>query len=310
MARHDDPGAVRRGGSARRTVSAGLAALPWIGPVLVLIAAVVGFPALYMLWTSTRRLSPYGQDRGAAGLANYRDLFSIDGLGRVFVNTAAWMVTVVGLTLLLSLALAQFLSKDFPGRKVVRMAILVPWAASVVMTTTIFYYLLDPDVGVLNRFLVDIGLLDRPFGFTKQPVPAFVTAVVVAVFVSIPFTTFTILAGLQGIPGDVYEAAAVDGANPWQRYRHIVLPQLRSAIGVATIINLINVFNSLPILQVLTGSIPGYSADTTTTLTYKLIQQSHEVDTAAAMSVCNFALIVVIIAVYVAVARPMRQVDR
>lgn len=301
--------AGKRGAAARRTVSSGLAALPWIGPALLLIAAVVAFPALYMLWTSTRRLSPYGQDRGAAGFANYRNLFSIDGLGRVFANTAIWLIVVVGLTLLCSLALAQFLAKDFPGRKFVRMAILVPWAASVVMTTTVFYYLLDPDVGVLNRFLVDIGVLDRTFGFTKQPVSAFATAIAVAVFVSIPFTTYTILAGLQGIPGDVYEAAAVDGANPWQRYRHVVLPQLRSAIGVATIINLINVFNSLPVLQVLTGSIPGYSADTTTTLTYKLIQHSHEVDTAAAMSVCNFALILVIIAVYVWVGRPMRQVD-
>jgi multiple sugar transport system permease protein len=294
---------------SRARLRAGVAALAWIGPAIVLIAGVVAFPAGYMLWTSTRRLSAYGQDRGAAGFANYRNLFAIDGLATVFGNTAIWVVAVVALTLVLSLVLAQFLAKDFPGRKVVRLAILVPWAASVVMTTTIVYYLLDPNVGVLNHFLTDIGVLDRGYGFTKRPVPAFCTAVAVAVFVSIPFTTYTILAGLQGIPGDVYEAAAVDGASPWQRYRHIVLPQLRSAIGVATIINLINVFNSLPILQLLTGSIPGHAADTTTTLTYKLIQQSHEVDTAAAMSVCNFALIVVIIAVYVRAARPMRQVD-
>ncbi|MGK8511594.1 carbohydrate ABC transporter permease [Nocardia asiatica] len=287
-----------------------LAALPWIGPSLVLIAAIVAFPACYMVWTSTRDLSAYGQDRGNAGLANYRTLFGISELGSVLVHTVVWVAGVVLLTLVLSAALAQFLHKDFPGRTAVRMAILVPWAASVVMTTTIFYYMLDPDVGIANRLLVDIGLLDRGYGFTKQPTQAFLVAMGVAVFVSVPFTTYTILAGLQSIPAEIDEAGRVDGAGAWQRYRYLTLPQLRPAIAVATIINIINVFNSLPILQVITGSIAGFAADTTTTLTFKLIRQNQQVDTAAAMSVLNFALIVVIIAIYVRLVRPTREVDR
>lgn len=294
----------------RARFTAGLAALPWIGPVLVLIAAVVAFPAGYMVWTSTRDLSNYGQDRGAAGLANYRTLFRIPELGSILLHTVVWVAAVVVITLVLSAALAQFLNKDFPGRTAVRLAVLVPWAASVVMTTTVFYYMLDPDVGIANRFLVDIGVLDRGFGFTKQPGPAFVVAIGVAVFVSIPFTTYTILAGLQSIPAEIDEAGRVDGASAWQRYRYLTLPQLRPAIAVATIINIINVFNSLPILQVLTGSISGFSADTTTTLTFKLIRQNQQIDTAAAMSVLNFVLIVVVIAIYVKVIRPTDEVDR
>lgn len=294
----------------RRRRRGGLAALPWIGPAIALIAGIVLFPAGYMLWTSTRDLSPYGVDRGSAGLGNFRALFELDGLATVLVNTIVWVVAVVAITLGLSLALAQFLDKSFPGRKLVRLAILVPWGASVVMTTTIFYYMLDPDVGIANKFLVDIGLLDRGFGFTKQPTQAFIVAICVAVFVSIPFTTYTLLAGLQSIPADVVEAGAVDGASPWQRYRYIILPQLRPAIAVATIINIINVFNSLPILQVITGSIAGVRADTTTTLTFKLIRQSRQVDTAAAMSVLNFALILVIIVIYLKAIRPLSEVDR
>ncbi|WP_433712076.1 carbohydrate ABC transporter permease [Nocardia sp. CA-084685] len=286
-----------------------LRAVPWIGPSLVLIAAIVAFPVGYMVWTSTRDLSAYGQDRGPAGLANYRNLFDISELGSVLAHTVVWVISVVLITLVLSAGLAQFLNKDFPGRTAVRMAILVPWAASVVMTTTIFYYMLDPDVGIANRFLVDIGLLDRGYGFTKQPTPAFLVAIGVAVFVSIPFTTYTILAGLQSIPAEIDEAGRVDGASAWQRYRYLTLPQLRPAIAVATIINIINVFNSLPILQVITGSIAGFGADTTTTLTFKLIRQNQQLDTAAAMSVLNFALIVVIIAIYVKIIKPTQQVD-
>lgn len=262
-----------------------------------------------MVWTSTRDLNAYGQDRGAAGLANFRTLFGISELGSVLAHTVIWVVAVVLITLVLSAALAQFLNKDFPGRTAVRMAILVPWAASVVMTTTIFYYMLDPDVGIANRFLVDIGLLDRGYGFTKQPTPAFLVAIGVAVFVSIPFTTYTILAGLQSIPAEISEAGRVDGASSWQRYRFLTLPQLRPAIAVATIINIINSFNSLPILQVITGSIAGFQADTTTTLMFKLIRQNQQVDTAAAMSVLNFVLIIVIIAIYVKVIRPTQEVD-
>jgi multiple sugar transport system permease protein len=299
------------GGATRVVVgkNSTLRAVPWIGPALVLIAAIVAFPVGYMVWTSTRDLSAYGQDRGPAGLANYRNLFDISELGSVLAHTVIWVVSVVLITLVLSAGLAQFLNKDFPGRTAVRMAILVPWAASVVMTTTIFYYMLDPDVGIANRFLVDIGLLDRGYGFTKQPTPAFLVAIGVAVFVSIPFTTYTILAGLQSIPAEIDEAGRVDGASAWQRYRYLTLPQLRPAIAVATIINIINVFNSLPILQVITGSIAGFGADTTTTLTFKLIRQNQQLDTAAAMSVLNFALIVVIIAIYVKVIKPTRQVD-
>ncbi|MEV6774289.1 sugar ABC transporter permease [Nocardia sp. NPDC051030] len=293
----------------RSRFTTGLAALPWIGPVLALIAGLVLFPAGYMVWTSTRNLSAYGQDRGGAGTGNYRTLFRIPELGSVLWHTAIWVVAVVAITLVLSAGLAQFLNKDFPGRTAVRLAVLVPWAASVVMTTTVFYYLLNPDYGLVNRFLVDIGLLDRGYGFTQRPLPAFLVAIGVAVFVSVPFTTYTILAGLQAIPGDIDEAGRVDGANSWQRYRYLTLPQLRPAIAVATIINIINVFNSLPILQVLTGGIAGFDADTTTTLTFKLIRQNQQIDTAAAMSVLNFALIVVIIAIYVKVVRPTSQVE-
>lgn len=287
-----------------RRRAAGVRALPWLGPVLVLIAAVVVFPTGYMIWTSTRDLSPYGRDRGFAGLANFRRLANIRELDGIFAHTVLWVVAVVLITLVLSAALAQFLAKDFPGRTLVRLALLVPWAASVVTTTTVFAYLLDPDVGPANRLLVDIGVLDRGFGFTRQPVPAFAVAIAVAVFVSLPFTTYTILAGLQTIPAELVEAGRIDGASAWQRYRCLVLPQLRPAIAVATVVNLINVFNSLPILQVLTGSIAGFGADTTTTFTYKLIRRNQQLDTAAAMSVLNFVLIAIVIAGYLTLVRP------
>jgi multiple sugar transport system permease protein len=301
-------------GPPRRAVSrprsrwaATAAAAPWLGPALLLILAVVIFPAAYMVWVSTRQISPFGVDRGGAGLRNYQRLLDFEPFGHVLLNTVFWVVGVVVLTVVLSLALAQFLDKAFPGRQLVRLAVIVPWAASVVMTSTVFVYGLDPFYGVMNRFLVDVHVLSQPYGFTQRPVSAFLVSMGIAVFVSLPFTTYTLLAGLQAIPGDILEAAQVDGAGPASAYRRVVLPMLRPALAVATIINIINVFNSLPILRTLTGSLPGYDADTTTTLTFKFLQADRQVGTASALSVVNFVLVLTVILVYLRVVRPMRE---
>ncbi|MDF9875440.1 carbohydrate ABC transporter permease [Cellulosimicrobium cellulans] len=301
------PGADDR---SRRSWRGTLSALPWIGPSIALIALIVLFPAGVMIFNSTRDISQSGVDRGSAGLENYADVFAIDALPRVLLNTVVWVVVVVGLTVVISLALANFLDKQFPGRQIVRLAVIVPWAASVVMTTTVVYYGLQPNYGIFNQFLADIGILEvADYGFTKNATSAFVVAIVVAVFVSLPFTTYTILAGLQAVPHEVVEAARMDGASRARTYFSVILPQLKPALSVAALINIINVFNSLPILRIMTGSIPGYDADTTTTLIFKLIQSDRRVDLASALSVVNFAIVILVIVAYMRIVKPMKGVD-
>lgn len=285
-----------------------LAALPWIGPVLLLIFGVVIFPAGYMVYSSTRRISQAGTNVEGVGLANFATVFADPNLPRILLNTVIWVVVVVTLTVLLSLALANFLNKPFPGRTLVRMAVIVPWAASVVMTTTVFYYGLDRDYGIINKFMVDIGLMDSPYGFTKNVASALAAAIVIGVFVSLPFTTYTLLAGFQAIPGDTLEAAKMDGAGPVRTFFGVILPQLRGALAVSVLINIINVFNNLPILRIMTGSIPGYNADTLMTYIFKVLQYERRLDIASALSVVNFAVVLVIVAVYVKLVKPMKEV--
>jgi multiple sugar transport system permease protein len=289
---------------------ASLAALPWLAPAVLLIFGVVLFPAGVMVYNSTRDISISGVDKGSAGFANYVEVFSFPYFWPILGRTVVWVMVVVGVTVVLSLGIAQILDKAFPGRRLVRMVVIIPWAASVVMTTMVVYYGLEPYFGIINRFLVDVGLVDTPegYGWTRNPDTAFAWAVVVAIFVSLPFTTYTILAGLATIPAETLEAAKVDGASPARSYLAVVLPQLRGALSVAVLINIINVFNSLPILKVMTGSIPGYDADTVMTMIFKYIQNQHKVDVASALSVVAFVIVLVIVAVYVRVVRPMREV--
>jgi multiple sugar transport system permease protein len=302
--------AARRSGPRRPGGRELLASLPWIGPALLLIFGVVLFPAGVMFFNSTRDISLSGLDQGSVGFDNYVEVFSFPYFWPIFVRTIVWVVAVVGATVLISLGLAQILNKAFPGRRIVRLAVIIPWAASVVMTTLVVYYGLEPYFGIINTFLVDVGLVDTPegYGWTRNPATAFGWSIVIAVFVSLPFTTYTILAGLQTVPGEVLEAAKMDGAGPARTYFGVVLPQLRSALAVAVLINIINVFNSLPILRVMTGSIPGYDADTIMTLIFKYIQNQHKVDVASALSVVAFLIVIVIVAVYVKVVKPMQEV--
>lgn len=285
-----------------------LAALPWLAPSLVLILGVVVFPAGLMIYNSTRDISQSGVDRGSAGAANYRALLDFEPFAGVLLRTLLWVALVVGITVVLSLALAQLLHSAFPGRRIVRLAVIIPWAASVVMTTLVVYYGLDPFYGVINDALVQLHVIDAPIGFTKNAAPAFAWSVAIAVFVSLPFTSYTILAGLSTMSEEVLEAASLDGAGPARTYFSVVLPQLRGALAVATLINIINVFNSLPILKVMTGSIPGYDADTVMTLIFKYIQVDHRLGVASALSVVGFAIVLVIVAIYLRVVRPTKEI--
>lgn len=287
-----------------------LKALPWIGPAVALIAAVVLFPVGLMFWNSTRDISQSGVDDGGVGLANFATVIGFQYFWPILGRTVVWVVVVVACTLIGSLALAALLNKAFPGRRLVRMAVIVPWASSVVMTTLVVHYGLEPYFGIINSFLVDVGLISTPegYGWTRHPGTAFAWAMAVAVFVSLPFTTYTVLAGLQTVPGETVEAARIDGAGGVRTYFSVVLPQLRGAISVAVLINIINVFNSLPILRVMTGSIPGYDADTVMTMIFKYMQNQRQIDLASALSVIAFLVVVAIVAVYVRVVRPLEEV--
>lgn len=272
--------------------------LPWITPMLVLIFGVVLWPVYEMIRTSTLDISASGVVKGFVGLENYDDLFGNPNLIGAFTRTISWVLIVVFFTILISLALAQLLNQNFPGRKIVRWAIIVPWAASVIMTATSFRWMLDGYYGVFNRILLDLGLITEIQDWLGNPETSFPLLIVVAIFVSLPFTTFVLLAGLQTIPTELYEAARVDGSGIWNTYRSITFPLLYPALTVGAVINLINVFNQFPIIWIMTGGGPGYETDTTTTLMYKLAFRSQEVGQSAALSVLNFAVIMVFVLIY------------
>ena len=294
----------RRRGPRRGRASLGTALL-WLGPALLLIFGVVVYPAVELVKASLSRYSITGLRKGSAGLDNFTNVLGNESLGTVLTNTLVWVVAVVALTILVSLGLAQFLTKDFWGRRIVRWAVIVPWAASLVITARLFSLIYSYYYGTLNAVLLKVGLIDTPIDFLGDDRWIMPSMIAVGVFVSIPFTAYVFVAGLHAIPTDVYEAARIDGASPWQVWRRITLPLLRPAILVATVLNMIYVFNSFPIIYTLNESNPGFSHDTTITFMYKLAFKSAEKDVgqSAAAGLFNVLLILVAVVIYLRVSR-------
>jgi multiple sugar transport system permease protein len=283
--------------------------LLWVGPAVALIGVVVLWPVYVMVRTSFQHFSPAGIKLGSAGFGNYSDLFDEPDLNGVLIRTVLWVVVVVGVTMVLSLGLAQLFNARFPGRRVARWALIAPWAASVLMTAFIFRWALDPNSGVVNVLLHDLGLL-KHFGTNQadwlgRPDSAFVWMMVVAIFVSLPFSTYALLAGLQTIPGELYEAANMDGASRWRTYRSITLPLLRPSFLVALLINVINVFNSFPIIWGMTRGGPAHETATSTVFMFQLKQAY--IGESAAMSVLNFALVILVVVLFLRATRWTEQ---
>ncbi|GGL37815.1 carbohydrate ABC transporter permease [Planomonospora parontospora] len=288
-----------------------LAPLAWIGPAVVLIAVVVVWPVVVMVQSSFLKISRFGVVQGSNGLDNYTKLFAEPDFGGVMARSLVWVVAVVVLTVTLSLGLAQLFNQRFPGRRFARWALIAPWAASVLMTAIIFKWMLDPEVGLINMIRRNLGLLDALGGADADPLGNAATAmpwlVFVAVFVSLPFTTYALLAGLSAIPSDVYEAAKMDGASRFRTYWSITLPLLRPALVVATLINVMNVFNSFPIIWAMTHGQPGYSTATSTIFMY--ILKGSDIGESAAMSVVNFGMVIVLTIIFLKVSKWRTEVS-
>lgn len=287
----------------KKTGKKGWGPLPWIAPALIMIVTFVLWPAFEMTRTSFQIISISGLVKGWAGLSNYQTLLENPDLVGVIIRTALWVGLVGLFTVLISIPLSLLLNANFPGRRIVRFSVIVPWAASLVMTATSWRWILNAFYGIMNTIAINLHLIKEPIDWLGDPKISFLWLIGVAVFVSIPFTTYVLLAGLQSIPQEVLEAARVDGAGGFRSYRSVTFPLLRPALLVSAIINLINVFNSFPIIWVMTSGGPGYETDTSTTLAYKIAFRDQDVGQSAALAVFNFAFILIFILFFLKVSK-------
>lgn len=233
-------------------------------PALIVMICIVFIPVGKALISSFQFYDlRYPQKTAFIGLKNYVDILTDDAqfwpsLGRTFI----WVFFGVGLQFIFGFALALLLNRSFRGRGVARSLLMIPWVTPGVLIGLIWRWLYDGDYGVINDLLIRLGILKEGIPFLSRLSTAFPAVVVTIVWQGIPFFALMLLAALQGVSNDMYEAAAIDGANARQKLFRITIPSIKNAIFVTLLLRIIWVANSVDIIQNMTAGGPAYATQT------------------------------------------------
>ncbi|MEM7045192.1 MAG: sugar ABC transporter permease [Pseudomonadota bacterium] len=279
-------------------------------PSLLLAFWIIGYPIYDVIMAAVHEVNRFGKLRDFVGFGNFETLAADPIFWASLWRTLVWTVGVVGGTLLLSLPIALILNDDFHGRGLMRVIIMLPWAVSLTMTAIVWTWSLHGQYGMVNETLQDLGILSRPVEWLATADIAFPVEILVGILVSIPFTTTVFLGGLASLPGEIYEAARIDGANAWQRFTRLTLPLLKNFFNIALVLNIIHVFNSFPIIWVMTKGDPANSTDILVTYLYKLAFRYGRIGDAAAMSLIMFAILLAFTIVYARMAMRSEEASR
>jgi multiple sugar transport system permease protein len=246
-------------------------ALLFLLPLFVLVGGLILYPFYRAVWLSlTDKLVGYPER--FVGLRNYVYLAHDDTFRQVIGNSLVFTVVSVGLKIVTGMAMALALNAAVRGRNFLRGLFLLPWITSTVIIALTWRWMFDafPGRGFFNSVLLDLGLLQRPVAFMASPEGAMASVIVANWWRGFPFFGVSFLAGLQSIPGDVYEAAAVDGAGPGRRFWHITLPGLKHVIVVTTLLSFILTINDFNIIYVMTRGGPGTATQVFATYSYEV----------------------------------------
>ena len=270
----------------------------WLLPSIALISVFVVFPILVVFRLSFSEITQAGVVKGFIGFKNFEDAVKLDDFKAVMLNTFWWVISVVGLSTVLGFIIAMVLNQKFHGRKIARAILVFPWATSLVIQASIWNYIIKTDYGSLNSVLLNLGIINQAINWRSSYQIEFIWECGVGIFVTVPFVTFCVLSGLQSIDGSLYEAATMDGAGFWSKLWRITLPMVRPSLTVSTVLNIIYVFNSFPIVYTMTKGAPAHKTDTLITYLYMLSYYDREKGPATALSVIGFLILCVCAGLY------------
>lgn len=238
-------------------------------PLILVLFVLLAYPIAMAIWI-TLQDKTIGMPGKFIGLGNYREMLLEDPFfWKVVRNGLLFTVGSVSLKLVVGMIMALVLDQPIRMRGLFRGLLLMPWVAPTVVTALSWRWMLDL-TGVINLTLRDLGLMRGSIPWLAQYGTAMLSLILVNTWRGFPFYGITLLAGMQAIPKELYEAAEIDGASLWQRFWQITLPNLRTVILVVTILSTIWTFNDFSIVWLLTGGGPGHATDVFATYTYKL----------------------------------------
>lgn len=273
----------------------------WLmAPALFLLLIVYAYPIGRSVW-----LSLFTQNLGTelqplfSGLDNYARM-AVDGrFWQSIGNTTLFTIASVLLELLLGLGIALVLNQSFRGRGWVRTIALLPWALPTALIATTWTWIFNDQFGVWNDILLRLGLINTGVNWLGDPTWALWTVIAADVWKTTPFIAILLLAGLQSISQDLYEAHALDGASAWQSFYRITLPLLLPQILIASLFRFAQAFGTFDLIQVMTGGGPGGATETVSIYIYAIIMRYLDFGYGAALVVVTFAILCLAVAIAV-----------
>lgn len=270
----------------------------WLLPSILLISIFVIFPIAIVFKISFSEVSKAGVVGGFIGFENYAKAFALPEFKTVMINTLWWVLSVVIISTVLGFIIAMVLNQKFHGRKIARSILIFPWATSLVIQASVWNYIIKYEYGSLNNVLLNLGIIQNAINWRSSFQIEFIWECGVGIFVTVPFVTFCVLSGLQSIDNSLYEAATVDGAGFWSKLFHITIPMVKPSLTVSTVLNIIYVFNSFPIIYTMTKGAPAHNTDTLITYLYMLNFYERQKGPATALSVIGFVILCICAGAY------------
>ena len=274
----------------------------FIAPVFLFLCAVVVFPLAHAFWTSLHRVR--GLNATFVGLQNYGKVLTDEAFWHALATSVQFTAVCVALHMMIGLLLAMLLNELRFARTALRIAFLLPWMVAPAVGATIWLWLLEPQFGVVNYLLQAGGIVRAPVPWLGEPGLAFASVVAVDVWRGVPFVLLLMLAGLQTIPQEQYEAAALDGASAWQRFRFVTLPNLRYLLVVASTLDIINTVRHYDIIGVMTAGGPAGATEVLPVLLYNTAFRGNRFGEAAAIGVLLLLIVLAFSIFHIRYTRP------
>ncbi|WP_433364004.1 carbohydrate ABC transporter permease [Actinoplanes sp. CA-142083] len=286
---------------AKKTLARRLIPYGYLSPTVILIVVLMVVPIVMVISYSFRDNVIVQENSVFAGFANYTKVLTDADFLAAIKNTAIFISVSTVAHLVLGLAFAMMLNTPLLGgftKAVFRIVYILPWLFTIAVIAVIWRLLLDP-TGVVNYVLHTLGLIQQGVNWLGDPGTALWAITFINIWCGYPFFMISLLAGLQGIPGELYEAAGVDGANWFQRFRHVTLPQLRPVIISMAVLDLIWTSQQFALIWMTTGGGPLNTTEMLSTFTYKQAFSEYEFSTASAAAVIVLLLTMVLAFFYV-----------
>jgi len=270
----------------------------WLLPSIILMVVMILVPIFTVFRISFTEVGRSGKLMNFNGVDNYMAIFDDPVFWMTMRNTIIWTLVVVGLSTIIGFILAMVLNTEFKGRKFVRAVVIFPWATALIIQSVIWKYIINAEHGALNVLLRKLGFISEFINFTPTAATMFAWECWVGIFVTFPFVTFCVLSGLQSIDSSYYEAADMDGASFWSKLFNITLPLVMPSLTVSTVLNIIYVFNSFPIVWTISKGAPANQTHTLVTYLYYLSFSEGRAGHAAAVSVIGFVVLSIFAGIY------------